>query len=143
MLNCHYIANITQNEKDQKMAKKILVVEDDSTLLEILRDNLIKEGYDVIEAKSGRSGLSKALSDHPDLILLDIILPDKDGLTILKALRDDEWGKKAKVVMLTNLSDNQSVAASLDLGAHNFLVKSDWKIQDVMNVIHDELKDWR
>jgi DNA-binding response OmpR family regulator len=123
--------------------KQILIIEDDATLRDILKDSLTGEGYAIVEAQSGEEGLSRGLASHPDLILLDILLSDEDGLTVLKKIRADEvWGKHVKVIMLTNLSDNQSVAAALDLGAHSFLVKSDWKIQDVMGVIHDELKDW-
>jgi len=132
-----------ENQTNKNTVKKILIVEDDSALRDILADNLATEGYTVLKAKSGAEGLELALSEHPDLILLDIILPDEDGIGLLKKIRVDEtWGKHAKVVMLSNLSDNQSVAASLELGARSFLVKSDWKIQDVLGVIHDELKDW-
>lgn len=131
------------SNETSKIPKQILVVEDDNTLREILRDNLTNEGYKVLEAKTGKEGQDLALSGHPDLILLDIILPDVDGISVLKTIRADEaWGKQAKVVMLTNLSDNQSVTSALDLGAHNFLVKSDWKIKDITKLIHDELKDW-
>lgn len=131
------------SNETSKIPKQILVVEDDNTLREILRDNLTNEGYKVLEAKTGKEGQDLALSGHPDLILLDIILPDVDGISVLKTIRADEaWGKHAKVVMLTNLSDNQSVTSALDLGAHNFLVKSDWKIKDITKLIHDELKDW-
>jgi DNA-binding response OmpR family regulator len=122
------------------MAKKILVIEDDENLRSVLNDSLAKEGYSTLEAKNGEQGLELALSEHPDLILLDIILPDLNGIDMLKQIRGDEaWGQSAKVIMLTNLSDSQSVAACLDLGAHSFLVKSDWQIQDILKVIQDEL----
>src|SRR5688572_30772596 len=111
------------------MAQRILVVEDDVNLRGILRDSLTTEGFVVSEAKDGEQGLQIALAEHPDLILLDIILPGIDGLGVLTEIRKDKnWGQYAKVVMLTNLSDNQSVAACLELGAHSFLVKADWTI---------------
>lgn len=110
------------------MAKSILIVEDDTDLRGILRDSLKNEGYDIIEAATGEEGLSLALSQHPDLILLDIVLPGADGLGILTQIREDKpWGEHARVVMLTNLSDSQSVRDCLKLGAHSFLVKADWK----------------
>lgn len=124
-------------------SKKILVVEDDSTLRDILNDSLTNEGYNVLQAQDAAEGLKLALSKQPELILLDILLPDQDGLTVLKKIRTDEpWGKAVKVIMLTNLSDKQSVAAALEQGASSFLVKSDWKIQDVIETIHNELRDW-
>ena len=120
--------------------QKILIVEDEIPLLNILSNKLAGEGFVVLEAKNGTTGLEMALAEHPDLILLDIILPGMDGITVLKQLHADRWGKKAKVVMLTNLGDNQSVASALALGSRDFLVKSDWKIEDVVKVVHDKLK---
>jgi DNA-binding response OmpR family regulator len=131
-----------QSKTGKTAAKKILIVEDDSTLREILVDNIAAEGYTVVEAKNGKEGLDLALTSHPDLILLDIILPGDDGLSVLKKIRaDDVWGKNARVVMLTNLSDSQSVATSVEAGAHGFLVKSDLRIKDVLDVIHNEFND--
>lgn len=123
------------------MAKNILIIEDDANLRSILRDSLTAEGYTAYEAKNGEEGLELALSRKPDLILLDIVLPNMDGLSVLSEIRKDEpWGQNARVVMLTNLSDNQSVADCLQLGAHSFLVKADWTIEDIMAMIHDELQ---
>lgn len=123
------------------MAHSILIIEDDTSLRGILRDTLAEEGYDVSEAHTGEEGLALALSKHPDLILLDIILPAMDGLGVLNQIRNDPgWGKNAKVIMLTNLSDNPSVAACLELGAHSFLVKADWTIEDILKTVKTELE---
>ena len=121
--------------------KRVLVVEDDSALRSIIRDNLTREGLTVLEAKTGKDALKQALTERPDLILLDIILPDMDGIKVLKEIHADSWGKTAKVIMLTNLSDNKSVASSLEFGSYDFIVKSDWKIEDVMKLVRDKLKD--
>lgn len=120
--------------------KKILIVEDEISLMNVLRNVLTREGHTVFGAKNGQEGLATALSEHPDLILLDILLPVMDGITMLKKLHADEWGKNSKVIMLTNLGTNQAVADALELGSHDFLVKSDWKIEDLVKVIHDTLK---
>jgi DNA-binding response OmpR family regulator len=123
--------------------KSILIVEDDDTLRDILKDNLAAEGYTVYEAPTGKRGLELALTRHPDLILLDILLPDESGLSILKKIRADKaHGSHIKIIMLTNLSDKKSVATAVELDAHSFLVKSDWKIHDVISAIHNELNDW-
>ncbi|HEY5806077.1 MAG TPA: response regulator [Candidatus Saccharimonadales bacterium] len=122
--------------------RSILVIEDEANLRGILRDSLASEGYKVYEAKNGEQGLALALSERPDLILLDIVLPGMDGLAVLNEIRKEEnWGQNAKVVMLTNLSDSRSVADCLELGAHSFLVKADWTIEGILSMIHDELKD--
>jgi DNA-binding response OmpR family regulator len=120
--------------------RKILIVEDESSLLKVLCDRLALEGFTVLAAKDGKEALEKAFSEHPDLILLDIVLPLVDGITVLKKIHADPWGKHAKVIMLTNLSDAQNVADALTLGSYNFLVKSDWKIEDVVKVVRDMLK---
>jgi DNA-binding response OmpR family regulator len=124
------------------MAKNILVIEDDTDLRDILRDSLTEEGYIVTTAKGGKEGLELALAQHPDLILLDIILPGMDGLSVLRHIRQDQsWGEQAKVVMLTNLSDSKSVAECLELGAHTFLVKADLTIEAILTMVHNELQD--
>lgn len=122
--------------------KKILIVEDETSLRNALRDKLLLEGFIVLEAKNGEEGLGVALRDHPDLILLDIIMPKMDGLTMLKKLREDVWGKNTKVILLTNLSDNEKVSEALLQGSYDYLVKSDWKIEDVVTKIRARLGEF-
>jgi len=119
--------------------KKILIVEDETSLRNALRDKLMLEGFITLEAKNGEEGLDVALRDHPDLILLDIIMPKMDGLTMLKKLREDVWGKNTKVILLTNLNDNEKVSEALLQGSYDYLVKSDWKIEDVVTKIRARL----
>jgi DNA-binding response OmpR family regulator len=120
--------------------KTILIIEDEIPILNILSNKLTREGFTVLTAKDGKQGLELALAKHPALILLDIILPVMDGITMLKKLHADPWGKNAQVVMLTNLGDSQSVANALELGSHDFLVKADWTIEDVVQIARDKLK---
>lgn len=119
--------------------KKILIVEDEVSLLNALRDKLTREGFVTLEAKNGEEGLEIALRDHPDLILLDIVMPRMDGMTMLKKLREDDWGKTVKVIMLTNLSDMENVSEAVAQGSHEYLVKSDWKIEDVVEKVREKL----
>jgi len=121
-------------------SKTILIVEDEVSLRHALRDKLTHEGFSVSEAKNGAEGLKSALRDKPDLILLDIIMPKMDGMTMLKKLRIDKWGKDAKVIILTNLSDSQKVADAMAQGSYDYLVKSDWKIEDVIKRVNERLK---
>ena len=128
-----------QKSSEGQAAKKILIIEDDTSLVKVLRDSLTREGYVVLETRSGKTGLGIALTQHPDLILLDIVLPDLDGISIVKAIHDDPASQKIKVIMLTNLSDTQNVAEALVNGSYDFLVKSDWKIDDVIKVVREKL----
>src|SRR3989344_1728070 len=90
--------------------KKILIVEDELAYLELLKSQLTQKGYSVIEAENGKKGLETAKKEKPDLILLDIRMPVMDGITMLDLLRKDEYGKSAKVIILTNLEpDNEIV----------------------------------
>ena len=120
--------------------KKILIVEDEISLLNALRDKLTHENFAVLEAKNGEEGLAVALREHPDLILLDIVMPKMDGMTMLRKLREDLWGKSAKVIILTNLSDKEKMAEALEQKLHKYLVKSDWKIEDVVAKVREQLE---
>jgi len=117
----------------------ILVVDDDVPLLKAVCGKLEREGFQVFEAKNGQEGLDLALSNHPDLILLDIIMPVMDGMSMFEKLRQDAWGKNAKVIVLTNLSDNTKLAEALELKSYGYLVKIDWKIEDVVAKIKETL----
>lgn len=119
--------------------KKILIVEDEETLCNILRDKIVEEGMEVSVAKNGKEGLEKSLSEKPDLILLDLIMPVMDGITVLHELRKDEWGKNVPVIILTNLSDAEKVAEGIDSHVSGYLVKADWKLVDVMKKIKETL----
>ena len=119
--------------------KKILIVEDETPLRRALVNKFIKEGFQVFEAKNGEEGLTKALKEHPRLILLDLIMPVMDGMTMLKKLREDKWGKSVKVVTLTNSGDESKVAEALEQGSYNYLIKSDWKIEDVVEIVKERL----
>jgi len=116
------------------------VVEDEQSILNVLCDKLSKEGFDLLKAMDGKEGLNKALQEKPDLILLDLLMPVMDGIAMLKELRKDEWGKDAKVVILTNLSGEEKNVLDLDEGKHEFLIKSDWKISDVVKKVKEKLE---
>lgn len=125
-----------------KTNKKILIVEDELSLRNALSDKLLREGFEIVEAKNGEEGLEVALREHPDLILIDIIMPVMDGMTMLKKLRDeDEWGKTVPVIILTNLtSDNEERLRDITNAEPSYyLVKSDWKIEDVVAKIRERL----
>ena len=123
-----------------KIDKKILIVEDETPLRNAVSDILTFEGFGVLQAKNGQEGLDIALAEHPDLILLDLMMPVMYGLTMLEKLRQDpEYGKKAAVILLTNINDPEKVAMATEAGSYDFLVKSDWNIEDVVKKIKGRL----
>jgi DNA-binding response OmpR family regulator len=130
---------ITFNKFKEKPVKKILIVEDESTLRKAIKKKLEKEGFQVFEAANGVQGLDLAQKEKPDLVLLDIVMPVKDGIQMLRELRQDEWGKTVEVIMLTNLSDAKKELESFQQGVAEYLVKSDWKISDLVKKIKNKL----
>ena len=94
--------------------KKILIIEDEEPMRRVLKDTLEQEGFIVFESSDGKVGLEEAHLKRPDLILLDILMPKIDGMTVLKQLRKEEWGKGVPVVILTNLNDASTVINALE-----------------------------
>jgi CheY-like chemotaxis protein len=119
--------------------KTILIVEDEIPLLKALSQKLTSEGFTVLEAKDGVEGLNSALSNHPDLILSDIVMPNMDGLTMLQKLREDQWGQTAQIILLTNLNDTKDVDTAVQNQVFDYLVKNDWKLKDVVDKIKIKL----
>ena len=119
--------------------KKILVVEDEPAIQRALLDKLEEDKFVVLQAKNGQEGLDMAKANHPDLILLDIIMPVMDGITMLKTLRDDEWGKDVPVMLLTNLSEEEKIAEAFGLGSFGYLIKTNWSLADVTKKIKEKL----
>ncbi len=97
------------------------------------------EGFDVLQAKNGEEGLQSALGNHPDLILLDIIMPKIDGITVLKKLRVHQWGSSVPVIVLTNLS-SVVVDKEVQEDVSEFLVKTEWDLADVVTKVKEVLQ---
>ncbi len=114
---------------------KILLVEDDLAILGILKNVLADAGFNVITAVDGQLGLDSALKQKPDLILLDILMPVMDGMTMLEKLRKDEWGSTVKVMILTNLTDVQKMSDSLKLNVSGYLVKSNSDLNEIVTSV--------
>jgi two-component system, OmpR family, alkaline phosphatase synthesis response regulator PhoP len=101
----------------------ILVVEDDADIQELLSYNLGKEGYTVVTAATGEQGLFQAGRANPDLVLLDIMLPGADGLSVLRSLKQDEKTRNVPVLMMTAKSEDSDVITGLELGADDYVTK--------------------
>jgi len=120
--------------------KKVLVIEDEIPYSKLLRDELSLRGYILFWAFDGIEGLTLALEKHPDLILLDLRLPRMDGMTMLKELRKSEWGRKAKVMILTNLDPDESILKdTLETNPIFYIEKSDVTLNELLKKIGEVL----
>jgi two-component system alkaline phosphatase synthesis response regulator PhoP len=103
--------------------KNILVVEDDDDIRELLRHTLAKERYSVLEAATGREALAEAKAKHPDAVILDLMLPDIDGLEVCRRLKGDPDLKHIPILMLTAKSEDTDIVVGLELGAEDYITK--------------------
>ncbi|MFA5926285.1 MAG: response regulator [Parcubacteria group bacterium] len=124
---------------DEQASKKILIVEDDRSLQNALSEMLNQEGYEIVCAFDGEEALEKIKEENFDLVLLDIILPKKDGYEVLAEIKKSEK-KDVPVLILTNLEEVDNVQKALSLGATTFMVKSDFSLKDVLEKIKENLK---
>lgn len=128
-----------KNEKE-KIGKKILVVDDEHAVRMALSDKLDASGFEVILANNGIEGLKEALIKHPDLIILDILMPKMDGVGMLKLLREDAWGKDVPVIILTNISDYFQLEETQKIGISAYLVKAEWGLKEIVEKVRFVLK---
>jgi response regulator NasT len=123
-------------------AKRVLIVEDEEMLATTLKDMLSDEGYSVDVASDGETALEKAREMKPHLILLDIILPKMDGLSMFERLQEDETDgeSQTEVIILTNLSDRSTVMRAIENNAYDYLVKTDWDLNEVITKVKEKLE---
>ena len=114
--------------------KKVLLIEDEEALVKNLQMAL-EDRYEVLVATTGKEGFAKALAEQPDLIILDILLPDINGLEILRQLQEDEKTDEIAVIVATNLGDDETISKILAAGGKEYIVKSDWKIEDIVKKV--------
>lgn len=111
---------------------KILLVEDDAFLSELYVTKFGEVGYEIIVAEDGQEGLSLAEKLKPDLILLDIVLPRLDGLTVLRSVKEREAIKDIPVILLTNLGQQEDVDRGIALGAADYVIKAHFTPTEVV-----------
>ena len=119
--------------------KKILIIEDDKFLAKMLGRMLESHQYETILASNGKEGLLKASSDQPNLILLDIMLPDIDGFDLLETVKNNEKTKKIPVIIISNLGQPEDIQEGRSLGAKDYLVKSDLSLDEVVKKVRKYL----
>lgn len=122
------------------MAKRILIVEDDKFLRELMSQKLNKEGYEVIEAVDGEEGVKKVKEELPDLILLDLILPGMDGFEVLGEIKKEESTNKIPVIILSNLGQREDIERGLNMGATDYLIKAHFTPGEIIEKVKSVLK---
>jgi len=118
-----------------KKTSKILMVEDDIFLRKLYRDKLKREGFEFIEAINGVEGVNKIQNEKPDLIILDLMLPIKNGFDVLTEIKQDPKLKKIPVIILTNLGQEDDIKEGLALGANEYLVKTEIRLTEAVEKI--------
>ncbi|MCX6759901.1 MAG: response regulator [Candidatus Nealsonbacteria bacterium] len=122
------------------MAKKILVIEDDKFLRELISQKLMKEGYDIFEAIDGEKGIEAIKSEKPDLVLLDLILPEVDGFGVLAKVKEDPALAQIPIIILSNLGQKDDIEKGLKLGAVDYLIKAHFTPNEIVEKIKTVLK---
>ena len=102
------------------MPKKVLIVEDEKAISDIIMFNLKREGYEVMQALTGTDGLNMALNENPDIVLLDIMLPEMDGFQVLEKIREVS---EVPVIMVTAREEEMDKVLGLETGADDYVTK--------------------
>ncbi|MBI2037760.1 MAG: response regulator [Candidatus Magasanikbacteria bacterium] len=114
---------------------KIVIVEDDEVLAKVLYTELFDAGFDALQAFDGESGLEMVKSKHPDLVLLDLVLPKKHGFEVLEELKKFPGTKAIPVIVLTMLGEDDDIKKGLRLGADDYIVKSDHPVGEIIEKV--------
>lgn len=119
---------------------KVLIVEDEETLSQMYSIKFEKEGFTVLTANDGQTGLDLATKEKPDVILLDVIMPKMDGFMVLEQLQAETTTKKIPVIMLTNLGQTEDLEKGKKMGATDYLVKASCTPMQVVEKVQSVLK---
>jgi DNA-binding response OmpR family regulator len=119
--------------------KKILIVEDEVALRKALAEEFADIGYTVFEAPDGLEGFDAALREHPDIVLLDQLMPKMNGVTMLRQLRSDPWGASVPVIMATNMSTTDTINEAIDAGANDYFIKSEVSMAEIVKLVEERL----
>ena len=117
------------------MKKNILIIEDDEFFRELISKKLTSSGFSMSEAVDGQKGIDKVKSSKPDLILLDLLLPNVDGFEVLSTLKENPKTSSIPVIILSNLSSGDDIEKGLKLGAADFLIKSQSASEEIIEKI--------
>jgi two-component system, OmpR family, alkaline phosphatase synthesis response regulator PhoP len=121
------------------MPKKVLIVEDEKILYNLLKDKLEEVGYQVVIAVDGVEGLEKIKTEKPDLILLDIIMPRKNGLELLEDVQKDKGLKEIPVIIISNSGQPVEIEKARELGADDWLIKTEFDPNEVIEKVKKQI----
>lgn len=122
------------------MAKKILIIEDDKFLRELISRKLTEAGFEALEAFDGEEGIKKLKEEKPELVLLDLILPGIDGFEVLSRMGEDPNLKSIPVIILSNLGQREDVEKGLKMGAVDYLIKAHFTPGEIIEKIKNALR---
>ncbi len=119
---------------------KIAIIEDDQAISQMYRIKFEADGYTVETAENGKLGLELAETMHPDMVLLDLMMPEMNGDEMLAEMRKTDWGKDMKVIILTNMGEQEAPDTLKTLNVLSFIVKADMTPRQVADIVKKELK---
>ena len=121
------------------MANKILLIEDEEIMVDLLRRKLTREGYDFSVARNGEEGLKMIKEIKPDLILLDIVMPKMGGIEVMEEMQKDKEIKKIPVIVISNSGQPVDIDRAQELGAKDWLIKTEFDPQEVIEKIKKQI----
>lgn len=124
----------------KKKLNKILIIENEPATRRILSDKLKLENFLTSESSNGLDGLEKALTEHPDLIILDLFMPKMNGMEVLKNLHADDWGKLVPIIILTNQNDDHHILEAIKDKNCEYLLKTSHNLASIIKKIKLKLK---
>lgn len=120
--------------------KTVLIVEDDVILSKALKEKFQNEGFAVLTAFDGNEGLKIAISQHPQIITLDLLMPIKDGINFMDEIRQDKWGKTVPIIILTNYEASDEIVSKVIKDQPSFyLIKSNTKLENIIQKVKEIL----
>lgn len=118
----------------------LLVAEDDQFYANLYRTKLEKEGFSVVVASNGTETLELLKKHRPNLVILDLIMPETDGFEILKKLKKETWAKNVPVIVLSNLGQEEDINRAKELGAYKYVIKSNVSIHQMVESVEEALE---
>jgi CheY-like chemotaxis protein len=128
-----------QPQQQENKKYKILVVEDDVFMVDLLTHELNNAGLDTVVARNGKEGVDKYQESKPDLVLSDLLLPDQKGFDVIRQIRRTPGGPEAKVIILSNLSEEGDIAEGQRLGVNAYLVKANTSLPEIVQKVKEVL----
>ncbi|MBI4359441.1 MAG: response regulator [Candidatus Nealsonbacteria bacterium] len=119
--------------------KKIIIIEDEEIMLDLLQRKLVSAGYGVVVARDGEEGLQKIKESRPDLILLDVVMPKRDGFSVMAEIQKDESLSKIPIIIVSNSGQPVELSRARQLGARDWLVKTEFDPRKLVEKIKVQL----